>query len=323
MFASAASCYHHMKHFHDALTAREYGVQFKKIQLTSTHEHINKTDKKACERVCIEDCFIEFEKKLPFEFKYNICTCTLCGKIFENIQDYLNHEIIHYQVMEMKMQVQVPVQVQVSMPVQIKVPMPMSGPMPVQVKVPMPISDPVKVPMSGPMPIQVKVPMPVQVKVPKDESTSSTDNNNVCDKIICNICKCIFTTNLDFEEHKNINCKRVEQKTPIGDTANIKKEPKLLYNPSDLVIVEKSTSLNLHSQDHINACKELYMDKQQFYCDICQETCERSDHFEINQWWSPSSNYYRPFKCLFCSEKFSEKAALKLHETVHFNKKCC
>lgn len=269
-FASAASCSQHMKHFHDTLTASEYDVLFKKIKMkTSTHEHSKETNQKSCNRVCIEDIFLEFEKELPFEFKYDICICALCNTIFENIQDYLNHEKIHYQVIEMQMQVQVPVQVQMTMP--------MSVPMSVQVQVSMPMS----------------VPMPVQVNMPAVESTSSTDNNYVFYKNRCNICECTFTTNLDFEEHKNTNCERMEQKIPIGDTVRIKTEHNLFYNPSDTVIVEKSTSLNIHSEDHINACKELYMEKQKFYCEICHDTCERSDHFEINQWWNASPNCYR------------------------------
>jgi len=289
-FASAASCSQHMKHFHDTLTASKYGVPFKKIRVDSTQKDIN-YDENSCTRVCIDDIFLEFEKKLPFEFKHDICICTLCGIIFKNIQDYLNHEIIHYQVMEM--QVQVPVQVQVSVP--------MSVPMPVQVQMSMPMS----------------IPMPVQVKMLTDESTSSTDNKDIFNKVICNICKCTFTTNLDFEEHKNRNCERVEQKTPVGGITNIKKEHELLCNSSDVVVIEKSASLNILSDDHINACKELYKVKQQFYCDICHKTCENSDHFEIIQWWNAPSNYNRTFKCIFCLKTFSEKAALKLHKTEH------
>jgi hypothetical protein len=39
-------------------------------------------------------------------------------------------------------------------------------------------------------------------------------------------------------------------------------------------------------KNHIKALNEICVVQQPFYCKICNETCDKFDHYQFKQWWS-------------------------------------
>jgi len=346
-FSTAGSCLAHMKHYHDATATSNFNTLFKKsLPTSSVSKEIEKANKESSKDVGIEDIFIEFENKLPFELRYDKCRCHLCDKVFDDMNDFMNHEKIHYQLeaadeidmamsksvpieKQMEVEVTIPIPISATLALPVSVPSPKSLPLPVTIPLPVPrprvsreVNTPVQRPVTMPMPMAIPIPVLPKEEIPYSMGTSNTDNNTIAG-LMCEQCQCIFTSDMDFEEHST-NCKYVEQKTRIDYEANIKTEQNecsVSHNP-DSMVVENPLPVGANNTDHIRACQELHAVKYVFHCEICEKNCENPDHYEIIQWWAPPDEFY-PFVCHVCQAAFTEQDALKSHGTEHCNANVC
>ncbi|XP_025207950.1 uncharacterized protein DDB_G0283357-like [Melanaphis sacchari] len=160
-----------------------------------------------------------------------------------------------------------------------------------------------------------------------DESLDFYDSSNLDasnNKIMCNSNEGVFTIASDFEEHQQYN---------IDDNLRIfRNQTNLIFCEPNEDNIDTNTNSYLNSnvkspqkdswipdENHMKALNEICVDQQPFDCEICHETCEQFDHYQIHQWCS----FNEILKCNVCNQKFSDKEELNLHEYEHVKTHFC
>lgn len=152
-------------------------------------------------------------------------------------------------------------------------------------------------------------PSSVNNNVDVNHETSSDKNVGVSLKVDefsetkCDVCKKMFTTMSDFDEHKNKNCKFDK---PINHVNSIKSK---------------------ENDEHENMKKSLKSKPGplKFDCCVCKQMCEHPEHLKLNEWWSGSEiiSEFKCYECYVCNEQFFDEEKFIKHQVEHVQTNMC
>ncbi|XP_050421255.1 zinc finger protein 39-like [Adelges cooleyi] len=130
---------------------------------------------------------------------------------------------------------------------------------------------------------------------------------------------CICDLSFWYKQSQNKNNPNISRKSTVN-------------NPLETHIKEETTSIQPYSSsadtqndfaghEGIQVLKKLFVGGQTFDCEFCQTICDNPDHLDMYR-WTHGDNYGSEdvYECYVCSERFSDKVIMKMHENEHIQK---